>query len=95
MSDAPSNLAGILKKEFSIFVILLFFGFVLLPICIWFVGKAVFGAYGGAGYGDFFGSLSSKIRTGDAVAWFLVLSPWIVLQILRLAAHGWRVAGKT
>jgi hypothetical protein len=95
MSDTPSNLARTLKKEFSIFVALLFFGFVLLPICIWFVGKAVFGAYGGAGYGEFFGSLSGKIRAGDMVAWFLVLSPWIVLQILRLAARGWRAAGKT
>ena len=94
MSDTPSKLAHVLKREFSIFIALLFFGFILLPIGIWFVGKAVFGAYGGAGYGEFFGSLSGKIRSGDTVAWFLVLSPWIVLQILRLAALGWRVAGK-
>ena len=30
---------------------MLFFGLVILPIAIWFVGNAVFGDYGGAGYG--------------------------------------------
>ena len=73
---------------------MLFAGLVLLPAVIWFVGHAVFGAYDGAGYSDFFGTLSSKIRSGNLVAWFLVLSPWIVWQCLRLIARGWRAAGK-
>jgi len=90
----PSPLAETLKKELALFAGLLFFGFVLLPIGIWFVGKAVFGAYGGAGYADFFGTLSGKIRSGDLVAWFLVLSPWLVWQIFRLMVLGWRTAGK-
>ena len=76
------------------FATLLFFGLVVLPIAIWFVGKAVFGAYGGAGYMDFFGTLSAKIRAGDTVAWFLVLSPYLVWQIVRLTAFGWRAVGK-
>jgi len=94
LSDNPSPIAKSLKKEGALFVILLFAGFVLLPIAIWFVGKAVFGAYGGSGYGDFFGTLSGKIRSGDLVAWFLVLSPYLVWQCLRLMAVGWRIAGK-
>lgn len=73
---------------------LLFFGLVLLPIAIWFVGKTVFGTYGGAGYADFFGTLSGKIRNGDLVAWFLVLSPYLVWQCVRLMVFGWRTAGK-
>lgn len=95
MTDTPSPAARILKKELALFVGLLFFGLVLMPIGIWFIGKAVFGAYGGAGYADFFGTLSSKIRAGDMVAWFLVLAPWLVWQVLRLMAFGWRTAGKT
>ncbi len=82
------------KKELALFFGLLFFGVALLPIAIWFVGQAVFGVYGGAGYADFFGTLSAKIRSGDPVAWFLVLSPYLVWQIIRLAALGWRTAGK-
>jgi len=63
-------------------------------MAIWLVGKAVFGAYGGTGYSDFFGNISGKIRGGDLVAWFLVLSPYLVWQCLRLMALGWRSVGK-
>lgn len=90
----PSPQGQSLKNEAALFTGLLFFGLVLLPVAIWFVGKAVFGAYGGMGYGDFFGTLIGKIRGGDLVAWFLVLSPWLVLQIGRLMALGWRAAAK-
>ena len=94
MSDNPSPIVNTLKKEGALFAVLLFVGFVLLPIAIWLVGKAVFGAYGGTGYADFFGNLSGKIRGGDLVAWFLVLSPYLVWQCLRLTALGWRSVGK-
>jgi len=94
LSDNPSPIVKTLKKEGALFAVLLFVGFVLLPIAIWLVGKAVFGAYGGTGYADFFGNLSGKIRGGDLVAWFLVLSPYLVWQCLRLTALGWRSVGK-
>lgn len=94
MSDNPSPIVKILKKEGALFVFLMFFGLILLPIGIWFVGKTVFGAYGGAGYADFFGDLAAKIRSGDLVAWFLILSPYLVWQCLRLMALGWRSVGK-
>jgi hypothetical protein len=94
VSEKTSTLSTLLKKEAAVFLVLLFVGLVLLPICIWFVGNAVFGAYDGAGYSDFFGTLSGKIRSGNLVAWFLVLSPWIVWQCLRLIAFGWRSAGE-
>jgi hypothetical protein len=90
----PSPRGRSLKKEAALFTGLLFLGIVILPIAIWFVGKAVFGVYGGTGYADFFGTLVGKIRSGDLVAWFLVLSPWLAWQIARLMALGWRAAGK-
>jgi len=94
LSDNPSPIVNTLKKEGALFAVLLFVGFVLLPMAIWLVGKAVFGAYGGTGYSDFFGNISGKIRGGDLVAWFLVLSPYLVWQCLRLMALGWRSVGK-
>ena len=94
MSDQKSPLPKTLKKEAALFVALLFVGLVLLPVLVWFVGKAIFGAYGGHGFADFFGNLSGRIRSGNLGAWFLVLSPWLALQIIRLAALGWRFAGK-
>jgi hypothetical protein len=92
MSDTKSSQSRIFKREAAVFAGFLFLGLVLLPIAIWFVGKAVFGAYGGAGFVDFYGTLSGKIRSGDVVAWFLVLSPWLVWQSLRLSVLGWRAA---
>lgn len=94
MSEVPSRLNRIVRKEALLLLGLLFFGFVVMPIAIYWVGHALFGAYGGHGYGDFFGTLSEKVRRGDAVTWFLVLAPYLAWQCLRLTALAWRLAGK-
>jgi hypothetical protein len=65
-----------------------------MPIVIYQVGQTVFGTYGGVGFADFFGTLNVKIRDGDSVAWFLVLSPYLGWQCLRLMAFGWRLTGR-
>ena len=83
------------RKEAILFVALLFVGIVLLPLAIFLVGQLVFGTYGGAGYGDFFGSISARLRGLDGVAWFLVLSPYLAWQCLRLTILAWRRAGRT
>lgn len=93
VTDSSSFLNKSVQKELGLFVGLLFVGLVLMPIAIFWVGQGIFGAYGGQGYGDFFGTLSEKIRTGDGVAWFLVLSPYLVWQCLRLTVLAWRYAG--
>jgi hypothetical protein len=85
-----SELKQIALKELALFLVLLFFGFVLVPVAIYLVGQNVLGQFGGNGYGDFFGTLSAKIRSGDTTAWFFVLSPYLVWQTLRLTLHAWR-----
>ena len=72
----------------------LFIGLVLLPVAVYVVGQAIFGEYGGGSYGHFFAELSGRVRAGDAAAWFLVLSPYLGWQMLRLIALGWRTAGR-
>jgi hypothetical protein len=81
-------------REAALFLGLLFFGIVLLPIAIYLVGGEVFGEYGGQGFGSFFGALSGRIRAGETVAWFLVLSPYLGWQVLRLTVVAWRLAGR-
>jgi hypothetical protein len=93
-SDAPI-LKKAVRKEIALLAFLLFAGLLLLPVAVYWVGETVFGQYGGQGYGDFFGTLSSKVRTGDRVAWFLILSPYLIWQTLRLMALGWRSAGRS
>lgn len=84
------SLRQILTREAALFFGLLFIGFVIVPIVLFVVGQRVFGEFGGYGYSDFFGTLSAKIRAGEPVAWFFVLSPYLVWQTLRLTAFGWR-----
>lgn len=88
-SQAPDT-RKIITREIALFTGFLFLGLVVVPILIYQVGQNVFGTYGGVGYGDFFGRLSSKIRGGDPTAWFLVLSPYLGWQFLRLLALAWR-----
>ena len=80
-------------KEVALLVGLLFLGMAVVPIVIFEVGQTVFGTYAGVGFSDFFSTLSSKVRSGDKVAWFLILSPYLGWQCLRLMALGWRLTG--
>ena len=82
------------RKELALLSGLLFFGLVLMPIAIFWVREAIFGTYGGHGYGDFFGTLSAKLRSGDLVAWFLVGSPYLAWQILRALVAAWKSTRK-
>lgn len=90
----PPGLRQIATKEIALLSGFLFLGLAILPILIYTVGQAIFGAYAGFGYGDFFGTLSQKVRSGDSVAWFLIISPYLSWQCLRLIAFAWRLAGK-
>lgn len=87
---------GILKqtvlKEAALLFGLLFLGFVIMPIAIYWIGPRMLGEFGGYGYSDFFGDLSARIRSGDLIAWFFVLSPYLVWQILRMTLLAFRAA---
>lgn len=82
------------KREAALLLGFLAFGLLLLPVLIYVVGKAVFGEYGGTGFWDFFGNLHGALREGSIVVWFLVLSPYLVIQALRLTVHWFRRLGR-
>jgi hypothetical protein len=90
----PSALRQHATKEVALFVGLLFLGLVVMPLVIYSVGQSVFGNYGGVGYNDFYGTLSGKVRNGDLVAWFLILSPYLGWQIIRLMTLAWRFSDR-
>lgn len=71
-------------NEMALALMLVFAGMALLPLAIYLTGQSVFGTYGGAGFSDFYGRLSGELRDGSAVVWFLVLSPYLMLMLLRL-----------
>lgn len=92
MSDSPRNFRRTLISETWLFLALLLFGILILPIAVYFVGQLVFGEYGGTGFSDFYGRLHYELRSGSAVSWYLVLSPYLGWQLFRLTLFGFRQA---
>lgn len=80
-------------RELLLFIVLGAIGIVTLPLAVFYVGNEVFGAYGGDGFGHFFGSILARLARGDRFAWLLVLSPYLVLQLFRMLAIAWRLTG--
>lgn len=83
-----------LMKETALLAILGFVGLAILPLCIWFVGQAIFGEYGNGGFSSFFGALHRELREGEPAAWFLLLSPYLTWQLVRLTLWGFRQLGR-
>jgi hypothetical protein len=94
VNDRQTSVRKAITREAALFLGLLLVGIVLLPVAVYFVGRAIFGDYGGGSYGHFVFELSGRIRAADPAACFLVLSPYLGWQILRLIGLGWRAAGR-
>lgn len=93
MSEPNPSWNTILRNESLLFLALLFTGLFLLPAAIYLVGKAVFGEYGGTGFAAFYGTLHSELRGGEPSVWFLVLSPYMIWQLLRFSFRAFRTIG--
>lgn len=94
MSESTSHLKSTALRELALFLILFFTGLVILPILIYFVGSSLFGEYSGSGFSGFYQMLHGELREGERVVWFLMLSPYITWQLMRLTAYGFRRTGK-
>jgi len=79
-------------NELALALSLMFVGLVLLPLAVYLTGQSVFGEYGGAGFSDFYRRVSGEVREGRPVVWFLVLSPYLILMLLRFTFWAFRRA---
>lgn len=93
MSDATVSRKTSARKESVLLLWLLLVGIFILPGVIYLIGRSMFGEYGGTGFSAFYGLLHSQLRSGEYSVWFLVLSPYLVWQILRLTFRVFRWAG--
>jgi hypothetical protein len=77
-----------IRRELILAGVLLPIGFFVLPVAIYFTGQALLGDYSqeGAGVGQLYADIFGDLATGFLPAWALVLSPWLGIQLLRLAA---------
>jgi len=92
-TDTGNKLKENAVRELALFLIALLFGMVLLPLFIYIIGRTLFGDYAGTGFSGFYGTLHSELRSGQAVVWFLMLSPYLAWQLLRLTILGFRRQG--
>ena len=94
MTESPGKTRSTLKKEALLLAIMLVVGVLLLPFAIYAVGNAVFGAYGGGEFTDFYGQLLAGAFSGNADLVFLLLSPYLVWQTLRATVQLFRRASQ-
>ncbi|MEQ8206994.1 MAG: hypothetical protein RIA65_12515 [Woeseia sp.] len=90
MSTASKSAAPRWRKEAILFGVLLFIGITILPIAVYAVGHTVFGTYGGGEYNDFHKTLLTGLLQGQWAVIFLVLSPYLLLQTLRMTIKAFR-----
>lgn len=90
MPDHRKSFMQILRSETLTLLLLLFAGTLLLPIAIYMVGGKIFGAYSGSGFGDFYRDVHGDLRDGQPVVIFLVLSPYLIWQLLRTSFYVFR-----
>jgi hypothetical protein len=84
-----------LRRELLIGAVAFAFGFFVQPLAIYWVGRELIGAYSadaGAGALALAESIWSDLLSFRLATWVLVLAPYGVLQLLRLARRLWRVA---
>lgn len=89
-STGPTDrsIAPWLRRELLLAGIFVPAGLVLMPPAIFMTGQTLLGAYseGGHGMGHLYGTIFGDLARGFLPAWILVLSPWLGIQLLRLAA---------
>jgi hypothetical protein len=80
-----------LKREVAIGSGLLAFGLFVLPFAIYIVGQSVIGDYGAdLGMLALAETIWSDFLALRPITWVLVLSPYLVVQLLRLVRRAWR-----
>ena len=77
--QAPRSL-----KEALIALGLIAFGLICLPGLVYFVGAQIIGEYE-LGILGLYEALADALASGSLAAWFLILSPLLVVQLWRLA----------
>jgi hypothetical protein len=78
------------KRELIIGAALFAFGFFVLPLAIYWVGQKLIGDYApDAGALTLAESIWADLLSFRLAAWLLVLSPYCVVQLIRLARRCW------
>jgi hypothetical protein len=91
MTESRSLFVRVLQRELLTLLLLLLVGVFLLPLAVYLVGTAIFGEYTGSGFGSFYRDIHGNLRAGESVVIFLMASPYLVWQLLRLSLNAFRL----
>ncbi|MEE8093739.1 MAG: hypothetical protein V3T47_05825 [Gammaproteobacteria bacterium] len=80
-----------LRRELLLFVALISCGLLPLPVLVYWIGIRVVGEYSAeSGLWGLISYLWSDLAAGNVLAWILVISPYLIIQLLRLGRALWR-----
>ena len=80
-----------LKKELLLAATLLSCGLLPLPVVVYWVGSRVVGEYSAeSGLWGLIWNVWTDFATGSVLAWILVVSPYLLIQLLRVSRALWR-----
>lgn len=76
-----------IKRESAVLAFSAAVGFLLVPMAVFLTGQEVFGPYrDGAGMLSFYADFQSGLLAGDPIPWIMFISPYFLVQWLRLLA---------
>lgn len=90
MAESETPARRRLKKGLLVFGALFLCGLLLVPCLIYLVGQGIFGAYADGNLLAFLAAYFTRVLGADLSAWFLVLSPYLLWQTLRLTVRAMR-----
>ena len=80
-----------LRRELLLSAALLSFGLLPLPVVVYWIGGRAVGEYPAeSGLWGLIWHIWSDLATGSILAWILVTSPYLIIQLLRLSRAVWR-----
>ena len=88
--DTPAAGATNWRREVAIAAGLLAFGLFALPFAVYVVGQRMLGEYGDGGPLALAESIWLDLLSLRLAAWFLVLSPYLIIQLARGVRRIWR-----
>lgn len=82
MTDSATRKPPLLIRETVLALLCLAFGMFCLPGLIYLVGSRLIGSYED-GLGGFYLALADALAAANGFAWFLLLSPYVILLLCR------------
>lgn len=82
----PPHLLMTVNREARLLLGALIFGAVGLPLLVWLTGRIALGPYANGGMFAILGDFFTLLYSGSIASWILLIGPYVLLGVLRIAA---------